>query len=162
MNGFYCPGDDRAGQFDKQIDPLVQALWDVGILACKPYQEIESGVITIEFPSFEDAEEFLTKILISLTWLATKHLPEAEDWLFNRIMGYAGEKRAAWKYKAHPCLLPDDDSTEALENSLHHEGVMLMISVRFPAEDYLKVVELLDGYVYEEGSRSLPGSESLW
>lgn len=128
-------------EVDEGIAPLLLAIWNLGISTCNSCQENKPGIVWIEFLAAEDAEAFLTRIISGLDPLNT---PEADNWLYSRIIG----AKEGWQYNAHPhdtreyineeSGIMELDATESC-------GITLSMSVRFPAEDYQRLNDLIRG-----------------
>ena len=62
----YYLGYDQMIDVDAEMAPLLRALWDKGIMTCNSCQEIEPGIMWIEFYSAEDVEAFVTLLVVAL------------------------------------------------------------------------------------------------
>jgi hypothetical protein len=135
------------GQYDWKRDEksLCIALEDLGIATFGPCREIEAGILQIEFPSVDDAEEFLTLLLVGMSDRAVRE-PEADGWLYSRIMGSYGGGHCPWKYDALPMDCMEILEPETAENKpIFPYAVSLKVSMKFPVEDYYKILELIVG-----------------
>jgi hypothetical protein len=123
--------------------PLDLALENFGIATVSTCRESEPGFLEIEFPSADDAEEFLTLLLVSMGDLAIRE-PEIYDGLYSRMMERVS--RNSWKYDAHPMDCRDLLGPEGIEKMpIVPYAVALRVSLRFPAADYPKILELIAG-----------------
>lgn len=130
---------------DSGIAPLLVAIWDEGIWTCNSCEENEPGLVWIEFYSMKDLEKFLAILLKSLGD-QIQNYPEADDWLCYRMLGHSGDSLQPWRYDAHPnicsegvegeLIYPEDPTSCKLE---------LSISLRFPVEDYGRVLDIMKG-----------------
>lgn len=158
----FCPGYQETIEVDRGIAPLMLAIWDAGILTCNSCEENEPGMIWIEFYSFKDAEKFLM-ILIRTLGDGIRRRPEANDWLCHRILGLNGDQLAEWRYDAHPNLLP----ARANQRSIYSGDpkkceVEISVSLRFPREDYNRILELLHSYLRSDIQRFDELSDDQW
>jgi hypothetical protein len=140
------PALEHMIEVDEEIAPLLNAIWKLGIATCNSCQENQPGVIWIEFSRAEDAEAFLTSIVSGLDPINS---PEAENWLYSRIIGQNGAgQNGGWRYSAHPhdfreCI---DEENNTLELSASEPcGIELSISIRFPVKDYERLLDLVGG-----------------
>jgi hypothetical protein len=130
-------------EVDEGIAPLLQAMWDSGIATCNSCQENKPGMIWIEFLRAEDTEEFLTCITLGLD---TVSRPEADDWLYPRILGQLIGQNIGWQYSAHPHDFREDVDWERGTVELNTSEpciIALSISIRFPTQDYKGLLELI-------------------
>jgi hypothetical protein len=135
------PSSNTMIEVDEGIAPLLQVIWNCGIITCNSCQENKPGIIWIEFLAAEDAEAFLTRVVSGLDPINS---PAADNWLYSRITGVDG----GWQYTAHP-----HDAREYIDeengciglNAAQSCGFTLSISIRFPMGDYEKLLDLLDG-----------------
>jgi hypothetical protein len=135
----FDPASNGVIEVDEGIAPLLKAIWDFGITTCNSCQENRPGVVWIEFLTTEDAEAFLTHVVSGLDPLA---YPEADNWLYSRIIGENG----GWQYKAHPHDTREylDDDLGIIElNATEACAIALSLSVRFPVSDYERLLELV-------------------
>jgi hypothetical protein len=138
QTAIYDPSSSRAIEVDEGIAPLLKALWDLGITTCNSCQENKPGIAWIEFLAAEDAEAFLTCIISSLDPV---NRPDADDWLYSKIMGANGE----WQYAAHPHDAREyvDEESGTLElNASEPCKIALSVSIRFPVGDYERLLDL--------------------
>lgn len=135
----YDPSSNLAIEVDEGIATLLKAIWDFGIKTCNSCQENKPGTIWIEFISTEDVEAFLTRVMLGLDPVNS---PDADDWLYSRIMGANG----GWQYTAHPHdareYIDEEKGTVEL-NASEHCGIALSISIRFPVGDYERLLDLV-------------------
>ncbi len=134
----YEPSLNRAVEVDEGIAPLLKAIWDLGITTCNSCQENKPGIVWIEFLAAEDAEVFLTRIVSRLDPV---NRPDADDWLYSRIMGANGD----WQYTAHPHDVREyvDEEKDTLElNASEPCKIALSVSIRFPVRDYERLLDL--------------------
>jgi hypothetical protein len=132
------PASKQLIEVDEGIAPLLKAIWDSGIVTCNSCQENKPGIIWIEFLAAEDAEAFLTRIISGLDPINS---PDAEDWLYPRMMGANG----GWQYTAHPHDAREhiDEEIGTMELSASKScGIGLSISIRFPVKDYWRLLYL--------------------
>ena len=126
-------------EVDERIAPLLEAIWNYGIITCNSCQENEPGIIWIEFLAAVDAEAFLTRVVSGLDPI---NRPDADNWLYSRITGVVG----GWRYSAHPHdareYIDEENSTIEL-NASESCAIALSISIRFPIEDYERLCDLL-------------------
>jgi len=135
----FDPASNGMIEVDEGIAPLLKAIWDFGITTCNSCQENRPGVVWIEFPTTEDAEAFLTRVISGLDPFIS---PDADNWLYSRIIGENG----GWKYNAHPHDTReylDDDSGIIELNATEVCSIALSLSVRFPVADYERLLELV-------------------
>ena len=66
QTAIHDPASDTMIEVDERIAPLLEAIWDCGIITCNSCQENKPGIIWIEFLAAEDAEAFLTRIISGL------------------------------------------------------------------------------------------------
>jgi hypothetical protein len=128
-------------EVDEGIAPLLKAIWNLGIITCNSCQENKPGLIWIEFLQAEDAEAFLTRVISGLDPVNS---PEANNWLYSRITG----QNEGWKYNAHPHDFReyiDEKNGIAELNASETCGITLSISIRFPVEDYERLLALIGG-----------------
>ena len=135
------PSSNTMIEVDEGIAPLLQVIWNCGIITCNSCQENKPGIIWIEFLAAEDAEAFLTRVVSGLDPINS---PAADNWLYSRIAGADG----GWQYTAHPHdareYIDEEDGCIGL-NASQSCGFTLSISIRFPTGDYEKLLDLLDG-----------------
>jgi hypothetical protein len=133
------PASTQVIEVDEEIAPLLQAIWDSGINTCNSCQENKPGIIWIEFLTAVDAEAFLTCIMSCLDPVDS---PEADNWLYSRIMGANG----GWQYTAHPHdareYINEENGIMEL-NATKSCGIALSISIRFPVGDYKRLRDLI-------------------
>lgn len=138
------PALNRMIEVDEGISPLLNAIWNLGIVTCNSCQENTPGVIWIEFSRAEDAEAFLTRIVSGLDPI---NRPEADNWLYSRIIGQNGVgQNEGWRYSAHPHDFREyiDDENDTLELDTSEPcGIALSISIRFPVKDYERLLDLI-------------------
>lgn len=130
---------NRVIEVDEGIAPLLKAIWDCGITTCNSCQENKPGIVWIEFLAAEDVEVFLARVISGLDPVKS---PEADNWLYARIIGEKG----GWQYNAHPHDLREyiDEDKDTVELSTSEPfGIALSISIRFPVEDYGKLLDLV-------------------
>lgn len=135
------PTSNQMVEVDEGIAPLLKAIWNLGITTCNSCQENKPGLIWIEFLRAEDAEAFLTRVISGLDPVNS---PKAENWphTHSRIIGQNG----GWQYNAHPHDLREyiDDENGTVElNASEPCGIALSISIRFPVEDYERLLNLV-------------------
>ncbi len=131
---------------DEGIAPLLDAIWNLGIVTCNSCQENTPGVIWIEFSRAKDAEIFLTRIVSGLDPINS---PEADNWLYSRVIGQNGVgQNGGWKYSAHPHdfreYIDMENNTLELDTS-EPCGIGVSISIRFPIKDYERLLDLIGG-----------------
>jgi len=135
----YDLSSNQTIEVDEGIASLLKAIWDFGIRTCNSCQENKPGTIWIEFISAEDVEAFLTRIISGLDPLNS---PDADDWLYSRIMGASG----GWQYTAHPHdareYIDEEMGTMKL-NASEPCGIALSVSIRFPVGDYERLLDLV-------------------
>jgi hypothetical protein len=133
-------------EVDKGIAPLLDAIWNLGIMTCNSCQENQPGIIWIEFSRAQDAEAFLTSIVSCLDPINS---PEADNWLYSRIIGQNGVgQNGGWRYSAHPHDFREyvDEESSVLElNASEPCEIALSISIRFPVKDYERLLNLAGG-----------------
>jgi hypothetical protein len=135
------PTSNQIVEVDEGIAPPLKAIWDLGIEACNSCQENKPGLIWIEFIQSEDAEAFLTRVISGLDPVNS---PETNNWLYSRITG----QNDGWQYSAHPHDFREniDEMNGTVElNASATCGIILSISIRFPVEDYERLLELVGG-----------------
>lgn len=127
---------------DREIAPLIRALWELEIATLNSCQD-NHGRVWIEFASAADAEDFLDRVAVY----------EGElDTLYNRIRGewepldYENwRERDAWWYSALPHDLSVDqeltEDDEIEETCTGPPQFIFSVSVRFPRRDLPSVVE---------------------
>jgi len=121
---------------------LCKVLDDFGIATLGSCRELEPGFLQIEFPSAEDAEEFLTPLLVGMS---DQDIQGANDLLYARMMGGSGDGRP-WKYDAFPMDFRDLlDPEEIDRRPIFPYAVALKVSLSFPVEDYNRILELIAG-----------------
>ncbi|MDD4650985.1 MAG: hypothetical protein PHQ34_02030 [Methanothrix sp.] len=134
------PASNMVINVDEGIAPLLQIIWNCGIVTTNSCQENRPGIIWIEFLAAEDAEAFLTRIVSGLDPINN---PKADNWLYSRIRGANG----GWQYTAHPHdsreYIDEEDGCIGLNASLLC-SIALSISIRFPVEDYERLRDLLE------------------
>lgn len=139
----FYPGYEEVIEVDTGIAPLLLALWDAGVMTCNSCQENEPGVMWIEFYSAEDAENFITLLMVALRDQIVRR-PEGDDWLYLRILGEDGEEREPWRYEVHPNVCREHLNSDAFDLDISAlSAIAFTVSIRFPAADYPKVLELL-------------------
>jgi len=135
------PALNQLIEVDEGIAPLLEAIWDSGIITCNSCQENKPGIIWIEFLTAEDAEAFLAHVVSGLDPLNS---PEADDWLYSRIVG----ANRGWQYTAHPHdareYIDEEKGTMEL-NASESCGIALSISIRFPVGDYGRLLDIVGG-----------------
>jgi hypothetical protein len=144
------PASNTMIEVDEGIAPLLQVIWSCGIITCNSCQENKPGIIWIEFLAAEDAEAFLTRIVSGLDPINS---PEADNWLYSRITGANG----GWQYTAHPHDAREyiDEECGTIElNASQLCSIALSISIRFPAEDYEILHDILANNKIEIRSRN--------
>ncbi|NPV62509.1 MAG: hypothetical protein HPY61_07750 [Methanotrichaceae archaeon] len=137
------PASSQMIEVDEGIAPLLQAIWRSRIATCNSCQENRPGIIWIEFPRAEDAESFLTCIVSGLD---SASCPEEDGWLYARMMGQAEGRYASWQYRAHPHDFREDVDWERGTVELKASepcAIALSVSIRFPVQDYKKLLELM-------------------
>jgi len=133
------PASNKMVEVDRGIAPLLKAIWNLGIATCNSCQENKPGLVWIEFLQADDAEAFLTHVISGLDPVNT---PKANNWLYSRIMGQNG----GWQYNAHPHDFREyiDEKNEMVElNTSEPCRITLSISIRFPVEDYDRLLVLV-------------------
>ncbi|MDQ1261354.1 MAG: hypothetical protein QG575_535 [Euryarchaeota archaeon] len=135
------PASNMIIEVDEGIAPLLQIIWNCGIITTNSCQENKPGIIWIEFLAAEDAEAFLTRVVSGLDPINN---PKADNWLYSRIMGANG----SWQYTAHPHdareYIDEEDGCIGL-NANQSCSIALSISIRFPMDDYEKLRDILEG-----------------
>jgi len=133
------PASNMMIEVDEGIAPLLEAIWNCGIITCNSCQENRPGIIWIEFLAAEDAEAFLTRVVSGLDPINS---PAADNWLYSRITGADG----GWQYTAHPHdareYIDEENGTMEL-NASESCGIELSISIRFPIGDYERLRDLI-------------------
>lgn len=133
------PASNTMIEVDEGIAPLLQVIWNCGIITCNSCQENKPGMIWIEFLAAEDAEAFLTRVVSGLDPINS---PQDDDWLYSRITGANG----GWQYTAHPHdareYIDEENGTIEL-NCSQLCAVALSISIRFPVGDYERLRDIL-------------------
>jgi len=132
QTAIHDPASDTMIEVDEKIAPLLQAIWNCGIITCNSCQENKPGIIWIEFLAAEDAEAFLARIVSGFDPINN---PAAHNWLYSRIMGLNG----GWQYTGHPHDAReyiDQDSGTLELNPTQACKFTLSISIRFPVSDY--------------------------
>jgi len=124
---------------------LLTSIWDAGILTCNSCQENEPGTIWIEFYSLKDAEKFLITIIESLEE-QIRHHPQKDDWLCYRILGYSGDSMNPWRYDAHPNIECTSADGDLFPRDLESCKLEFTVSIRFPVEDYSRIIELIEDH----------------
>jgi hypothetical protein len=135
------PISNQMIEVDEGIAPLLKAIWGFGIETCNSCQENKPGTIWIEFLRADDVEAFLASVISGLDPVSS---PESNNWLYSRIMGQNG----GWQYNAHPHDFREylDEESNAVELDLFEPcGVTLSISIRFPVEDYERLLDIIGG-----------------
>lgn len=150
----FCPAYKQFIEVDAGILQLLLLLWDAKIYTCNSCEEIEPGIIWIEFYSNDDIERFLLILIESIEDQIYNH-PEADNWFCYRILGQEWGYLGSWQYFAHPNISP----TKCNQRSIYPrklKGCMieLSISLRFPKEDYSKVLNILRAYMCGEKSNA--------
>jgi len=133
------PESNMMIEVDEGIAPLLEAIWNCGIITCNSCQENRPGIIWIEFLAAEDAEAFLTRVVSGLDPI---NRPGAGNWLYSRITGGEG----GWQYAAHPHddrEYIDEEGGSIELNALKPCKIALSISVRIPMADYERLCTLL-------------------
>ncbi len=133
------PISNKMVEVDEGIAPLLKTIWDLGIITCNSCQENKPGLIWIEFLQAEDAEAFLTRVISGLDPVNS---PEANNQLYPRITG----QNEGWQYSAHPHDFREhiNEKNGTVELSASETcGITLSISIRFPVEDYEKLLGLV-------------------
>jgi hypothetical protein len=134
------PASNMMIEVDEGIAPLLQIIWNHGIITTNSCQENKPGIIWIEFLAAEDAEAFLTRVVSGLDPINN---PRADNCLYSRIAGANG----GWQYTAHPHdareYIDEEDGCIGL-NASQSCSIMLSISIRFPMEDYGKLRDILE------------------
>lgn len=139
----FCPAYRKAIEVDAGIAPLLLTLWDAGIFTCNSCEEIEPGIIWIEFYSTKDTEKLLLIIIKSLDDQIHNH-PEANDWFCYRILGHNGDNLKPWRYESHPNVYPARcNQRQIYPKNLKSCKVELSVSLRFPKEDYPILIDNL-------------------
>lgn len=133
------PASSQMVEVDEEIAPLLKAIWNLGIETCNSCQENKPGIIWIEFLLAEDAEAFLICVISGLDPVNS---PEADDWLYSRIIGQNG----GWQYNAHPHdtreYINEENGIVEL-NTSEPCGIAISISIRFPIGDYGRLLDLV-------------------
>ncbi len=121
---------------DRDIAPLIQTLWRLGINTDDSCQSMGPGHVWIQFSSAHDAEKFLSMV----AGIRDCEGPEAADGLYFRMLSTEG----GWEYEVAPWdtnLLLDPD-----EKGGEFAGppeMVLPVGVKFPMTDYFRVLHLL-------------------
>ena len=139
QTAIHDPASDTMIEVDERIAPLLEAIWDCGIITCNSCQENKPGIIWIEFLAAEDAEALLARIVSGLDPINN---PKADNWLYSRVKGSSD----GWQYAAHPHDVREyiDPECGTIElNASQSCGFTLSISVRFPQSDYERLLDLL-------------------
>lgn len=148
VRAFY-PAYRKFIEVDAGILHLLIALWETKIFTCNSCEEIEPGIIWIEFYSNNDIEKFLLILIESLEDQIHNN-PEADNWICYRILGQDWGYLRSWKYFAHPNIAPIKCNQRSIyPRKLKGCRVELSVSLHFPKEDYSKVLGVLDEYIYE-------------
>lgn len=135
------PTSSQMIEVDEGIAPLLKAIWGLGIETRNSCQENKPSTVWIEFLRAEDAEAFLTSVISGLDPVSS---PEADNWLYSRIIGQKG----GWQYNAHPHDYREylDEENQTIElNSFEPCGIALSISIRFPVGDYERLLDIVEG-----------------
>lgn len=135
---------EQAVCLDRDPTPLLRALEDMGIATIGSCNEAEPGFMGIEFPTADDAEEFLTLLMVTLNSRKVRD-DEADEWLTSRVLGaVCYEDSPIWTYNAYPldCRSYLDPEAQKNEPSMPF-AVSLKVAIKFPAEDYSRVLELV-------------------
>jgi hypothetical protein len=119
------PDGDCAESIDVGIAPLIWAIWEHGIDTVNFCQEDQPGYMWVEFDTAIDLEEFLMRLISKLP--VTIH---PEKW---GIMGC--DVKGAWQYSIH-----FDDYRDSFTSPC---SIKAGASLRFPADDYWRVCELI-------------------
>jgi len=139
QTAIHDPASDTMIEVDERIAPLLEAIWDCGVVTCNSCQENKPGIIWIEFLAAEDAEAFLTRVVSGLDPINS---PEADNWLYSRITGADD----GWQYTTHPHdareYIDEEYGTIELKAS-QSCAITLSISIRFPVGDYERLCDLL-------------------
>jgi hypothetical protein len=146
----FYPAYRKVIEVDAGIASLLLALWDAKIFTCNSCEEIEPGIVWIEFYSTEDAEKLLILIIKALGDQIHNN-PRKNDWFCFRILGQKGDTLKPWRYDAHPNILPARCNQKHIySKNLESCKVELSVSLRFPKEDYWMVLGLLHGNLSKE------------
>jgi hypothetical protein len=145
----FCPAYSKFIEVDAGILQLLIALWNARIYTCNSCEEIEPGIIWIEFYSNEDIQRFLLILIQSLEDQIHNN-PEADNWMCYRILGQEWGYLRSWQYFAHPNISPAKCNQKSIfPKRLKGCRIELSVSLRFPKEDHSKVLDVLRSYVYK-------------
>lgn len=137
------PAFEEAVDVDEGIALLLVALWDRGIMTCNSCQENPPGTAWVEFYSVTDAEKFVSMLISGLDPVGR---PEEDDFLYSRILGWSGNERGSWKYEVHTqdCREYYNSSKDVVELDTSLPcSIEFTVSMRFPVEDYTRVLDLV-------------------
>ena len=133
------PTSNETIEVDEGLAPLLEAIWDFGIMTRNSCQENKPGIIWIEFLTAKDLEAFLTCIISGLDPVGSSN---ADGQLYSRILGENG----GWQYNVHPHdsreYIDEEKSMVELDTS-EPCGIALSISIRFPVEDYERLLDIV-------------------
>jgi transposase len=119
-------------------------------MTCNSCEENEPGVMWIEFYSIDDVEKFLA-VLIKTLGERIHRSPEANDWFCYRMLGLGGEKLSVWRYDAFPNIQPSRANQRNIySKKISNYSVEFSVSIRFPREDYAKILDLLNKYLMND------------
>lgn len=149
---------DRAAQVDEGIAPLILELWKAGIdtvMSC----ENNNGRVWIQFPSSDDAEQFVSIV--------------AEDYdediysIYNRAVGgwedddwETFRNEHAWRYD---CSAEDynaalyDENGELETPAGSNRYIVIWVSIRFPLYDYEEILRRVAERNSRDAGQANPG-----
>jgi hypothetical protein len=133
------PTSNETIEVDEGLAPLLEAIWDFGIMTRNSCQENLPGIIWIEFLTAKDLEAFLSRVISGLDPV---NCSKADGQLYSRILGENG----GWQYNVHPHDSKEyiDEEKSVVElNTSEPCGIALSISIRFPVGDYERLLDIV-------------------
>ena len=121
---------------DKDIAPLIRALWQIGINTDESCQNVGPGSVWILFSTGQDALKFLSAVAT----IRDMEEPDAANRLYFRMLNGEG----GWKYDVVPWDLNlVFESHQEYGEFMGPPEMVLPVGVQFPIEDYFRVLHLI-------------------
>jgi hypothetical protein len=151
---------DTETEVEEELAPLIQALWNAGIDTALSCQENLPGIAWIMFPTFMDAEMFLT-LVAQYPELGSAENRDPERFcqtLYARVKRHGSGDN--WVYRAHIDDLARDFEPEDAPEHSKPSDMCFSLSVQFPRSDLPLVLERVQRRSQEEWYLSRSGQLS--
>ena len=126
-------------EVDEGISSLIQVLWDKGVDTVKSCQEIQPGIIWLEFYSFVFSEPFITMALQSAPDEKTYWRVRGEEEYWS-IYEAEDADPPPWQYSFKMEDLSEYYFDGKIQFGAPHQA-MIFTSIKFPIADYNWILE---------------------